>query len=184
MTRLLARPLLALLILAAATACGGPSADEATGGNRATDVAFVTELMHRDAALLNLLDVGLGQRLDPSLVAATEQVRLDATARTETSVDQLKSWGETVPKTVRNHAFEHSSDQHDIPSLGGTPTGDDLQDLGEVPRTAFQAAFVALLRRSLEATSDLAGSHAADAGSVQTLAREAERSCDSALDAL
>jgi len=183
MTRLLARFLLALLVVAASTACGGSSADEATGGDRATDVAFVTELMHRDAALLNLLDVGLG-RLDPSMAAASEQLRLDATARTETSVDQLESWGVTVPKTVRNHAFEHSSDQHDIPSLEGTPTGDDLQELGHVPRSAFEAAFVALLRRSLEATRDFAGSHGADAESVKILARDAERSGDSALDAL
>jgi hypothetical protein len=183
MTGLLTRLLLALLVLTAAMACGGSSADEATGGDRATDVAFVTELMHRDAALLNLLDVGVG-RLDPSIAAASEQLRLDATARTEMSVDQLESWGETAPKTVRNHAFEHSSDQSDIPSLEGMPTGDDLQHLGQVPRAEFEAAFVALLRNSLEATRDLAVSHSADADAVATLARDAERSCDSALQAV
>ena len=53
-----------------------------------------------------------------------------------------------------------------------------------MPRTAFEAAFVALLRDSLEATRDLAGITRQTPESVQTLARDAERSCDSALDAL
>ncbi len=89
-----------------------------------------------------------------------------------------------MPRTLRDHAFEHSTDAHDIPSLDGMPTGDDLQRLGGVPRAGFEAAFVALLRPSLEATRDLAGTHVAEAEAVQTLARDAERSCDSALQAL
>jgi len=176
--------LVSLVLFAVVTACGASSTDQAASGDRATDIAFVTELMHRDAAMLNLLDVALGRRLDPALVAATEQLRVDANARIETAADQLESWGEKVPRTVRDHAFEHSTDAHDIPSLGGMPTGDDLQKLGRAPRAGFEAAFVALLRRSLETTRDLAGTHVADAETVQTLARDAERSCDSAIQAL
>jgi uncharacterized protein (DUF305 family) len=178
------RLLASVLLLAVVTACGGSSTEDAPSGDRATDVAFTTELMHRDAALLNLLDVALGRRLDPAVVAATDELRVDANARIETSADQLESWGEKVPKTVRDHSFEHSSDAHDVPSLDGMPTGDDLQELGQVPRAAFEAAFVALLRDSLETTRDLAASHAADARAVQALARDTERSCGSALAAL
>jgi uncharacterized protein (DUF305 family) len=178
------RLLASLLLLAVATACGGSSTDDAPSEDRATDIAFVTELMHRDAALLNLLDVALGRRLDPTLVALTDRLRVDANARIENSADQLESWGEKVPRTVRDHSFEHSTDAHDIPSLDGMPTGDDLQQLGQAPRARFESAFVALLRPSLVATRDLAGTHVADAESVQTLARGAERSCGSALDTL
>ncbi len=84
------RLLVSLVLFAVVTACGAPSTDEAASGDRATDVAFVTELMHRDAALLNLLDVALGRQLDPALVAATEQLRLDANERMETAADQLE----------------------------------------------------------------------------------------------
>ena len=178
------RCLVYLLLFTIVTACGASSTDDAPSGDRATDIAFLTELMHRDAALLNLLDVALGRRLDPALVAATDELRVDANARIETAADQLESWGEKVPRTVRDHSFEHSTDAHDIPSLDGMPTGDDLQELGQAPRAAFEPAFVALLRPSLEATRDLAGNHVADAESVQTLARDAERSCDTALQAL
>ncbi|MGH3335732.1 MAG: hypothetical protein ACRDOZ_07925 [Nocardioides sp.] len=178
------RLLASLLLFAVVTACGASSTDDAPSGDRATDIAFVTELMHRDAALLNLLDVALGRRLDPALVAATDQLRVDANARIETTADQLESWSEKVPKTVRDHSFEHSTDAHDIPSLDGMPTSDDLQELGQVPRAEFEAAFVALLRNSLEATRDLAVSHSADADAVATLARDAEKSCDAALQAL
>lgn len=178
------RLLLTVLLVAFLTACGGTSTEDARPASRATDVAFVTELMHRDAGLLNLLDVGLGRRLDPAVVAATEQLRLDATARIEAAADQLESWGEKVPKTVRDHAFEHSSDGHDIPSLDGMPTGEDLQRLGRVPRAGFEAAFVALLGTSLEATHELATGLDADAKSVATLARDASRSCDTALEAI
>ncbi len=125
------RLLVSLLLFAVVTACGASSTDDAASGDRATDIAFVTELMHRDAALLNLLDVALGRRLDPALVAATDQLRVDANARIETAADQLESWGEKVPRTVRDHSFEHSTDAHDIPSLDGMPTGDDLQRLGQ-----------------------------------------------------
>ncbi len=178
------RLLVSLLLFAVVTACGATSTDDAASGDRATDIAFVTELMHRDAALLNLLDVALGRRLDPALVAATDELRVDANARIETAADQLASWGEKVPRTVRDHSFEHSTDAHDIPSLDGMATGDDLQELGRAPRAAFESAFVALLRPSLEATRDLAGNHVADAESVQALARDAERSCDATLAAL
>lgn len=177
------RRLLVLLLLAFVTACGGPSDDTATS-DRASDVAFVTELMHRDAALLNLLDVGLGRPLDPELVAATDQLRRDAIARIETSADQLESWGEEVPKTVRDHSFEHSSDDHDIPSLDGMPTGEDLQALGQEPRARFESEFVALLGSTLKATRNLAGNLDANARSVATLARGAARSCDTGLEAL
>jgi hypothetical protein len=176
------RLLLGLLMTLLVASCGAP-AGEAPAADRDADVDFLTELMHRDAALLNLLDVGLGRRLDPSVVTATDQLRIDAIARVETAADQLSSWGEKVPATVRDHGSEHSG-HHDIPSLDGMPTGDDLQALGRMPRAAFEAAFVALLRDSLEATSDLAGSHAADAAAVQALARDAEQSCDATLDAL
>jgi hypothetical protein len=178
------RLLVSLLLCAVVTACGASSTDDAPPGNRAADVAFLTELMHRDAALLNLLDVALGRPLDQALVAATDQLRADANARIETAADQLESWGEKVPRTVRDHAFEHSTDAHDIPSLDGMATGDDLQKLGPARPAAFESAFVAVLRPSLEATRDLAGSHIAAADSVRALAREAEQSCQSALDAL
>ncbi|MFL6002744.1 MAG: hypothetical protein ACJ72P_08040 [Nocardioides sp.] len=183
MRRLLVVLLLACPVLALVTACGGSMYDP-PDTDRANDVAFVTELMHRDAALLNLLDVALGRRLDPSVASATEQLRHDAIARIEASAHQLETWGEKVPKTVRDHGFEHSSDGGDIPSLAGMPTGDDLHELGEVPPARFEEAFVALLRDSVEATRDLAGNHTPDAESVQRLARDAERSCDKALDAL
>lgn len=178
------RLLVSLLLFAALTACGASSTDDAASGDRASDIAFVTELMHRDAAMLNLLDVALGRRLDPAVVEATDQLRVDANARIETAADQLESWGEKVPKTVRDHSFEHSTDAHDIPSLDGLPTGDELQKLDGVSRAGFEAAFVALLRPSLEATRDLASGHVADAESVATLARDTEGSCDSALQAL
>jgi Domain of unknown function (DUF305) len=181
------RRLLALLLagpmVVLVTSCGG-SVYDPPDTDRADDVAFVTELMHRDAALLNLLDVALGRRLDPSVTAATEQLRSDTIARIETSADQLETWGKKVPKTVRDHGFEHSSDGDDIPSLDGMPTGDDLQKLGRAPRAEFEGAFVALLRDSVEATRDLAGNRTPDAESVQRLARAAARSCASTLDAL
>jgi uncharacterized protein (DUF305 family) len=178
------RLLITVLLLAVLPACGETSTEDATTANRTTDVAFVTELMHRDAALLNLLDVSLGRRLDPAVVAATEQLRLDATARIETAADQLESWDEKVPKTVRDHAFEHSSDGHDIPSLEGMPTGDDLERLGRVPRAGFEAAFLPLLENAVETTRELANGLEADAASVADLARGTTRSCDAALEAL
>ena len=178
------RLLSSLLLLAVLTACGASSSDGAQEGGRATDVAFLTELMHRDAAMLNLLDVGLGRRLDPAVMTATDQLRVDAIARVETSADQLESWGEEVPETVRDHAFEHSSDGHSIPSLDGMPTGEDLQRLGRVPEARFEAAFVTLLSGGLAATRDLASTHSADAEGVTALAREAEKSCEAALQAL
>ena len=178
------RVFFAFLLLAFATACGSTSTDDATAASRESDIAFVTELMHRDAALLNLLDVGLGRPLDPAVVAATEQLRLDATARIETAADQLESWGEKVPKTVRDHAFEHSSDGHDIPTLDGMPTGEDLERLGQVSRAGFEAAFVELLGNSLEKTRELASDLDADAKPVAALAEDASRSCDNALESI
>ena len=178
------RLLASLVLLVVVTACGATSTDEDTASSRSTDIAFVTELMHRDAALLNLLDVSLGRRLDPQLTTATDQLRVEANARIEAAADQLEAWGEKVPKTVRDHSFEHSSDGHSIPSLEGAPTGDDLQRLDAVPPVAFEAGFTKLLVESLEATRELAGGADADAESVARLAEDATRSCDAALDML
>jgi hypothetical protein len=178
------RVLATLVLLVLVTACGATSTEEAPASSRSTDITFVTELMHRDAALLNLLDVGLGRRLDPAVVAATDQLRHDASIRIERSADQLEEWGEKVPRTVRDHGFEHSTDAHDIPSLDGMPTGDDLQDLGREHGAGFGAAFAELLRSTLETTLDLAEGHQAEADAVARLAQDAARSCGSALKAL
>jgi Domain of unknown function (DUF305) len=178
------RLLLGFLVLGLITACGESSGGGGEEGSRASDIVFVTELMHRDAALLNLLDVALGRPLDPELTAATDQLRVDANARIEAAADQLEAWNEKVPRTVRDHSFEHSTDAHDIPSLDGMPTGDDLQRLGGVPPAGFEAAFVGLLRKALEASRELAGAYSADADQVSSLARDAQRSCASGLKVL
>lgn len=183
MRRVLAR-LLPWLLLAAVTGCGGSTEDEGQAGSRSADVAFLTELMHRDAALLNLLDVGLGRELDPEVAAVTDQLRVDMTARIEASADQLESWGEKVPRTVRDHGFEHSTDQHDIPTLDGMPTGEDVQRLGRKSGAGFEAAFVDELRTGLDATCALAAGHRADADAVAALARDVAKSCDASLGRL
>ena len=100
--------------------------------------------MHRDAALLNLLDVSLGRDLDPSLAATGEQQRLDANERMATGFELLEEWGEEIPATSRDHGAEHGSDG-DVPVIDGMPTGDDLQALGKLQGQAFVDEYVALL---------------------------------------
>lgn len=184
------RLLLSFFLLIALVACGESGAGPEDGGDRSGDVAFATELMHRDAALLNLLDAGLGRSFDPAVTAATDQLRVETVQRLETSADLLESWDAEVPVTVRDHSIGHGPDAEahssdlDVPSLDGMTTGDDLQALGEARGSAFESEFVRLLEESLSATRSVAEGFEAADGGAGDLATEASSSCASALDAI
>ncbi|MGH3362252.1 MAG: hypothetical protein ACRDOM_07310 [Nocardioides sp.] len=178
------RHLLALLVLVVLTACGDSGASSEAVGDRPTDVGFVTELMHRDAGLLNLLDAGLGRDLDPAVVAATDQLRIETVQRLEESADLLESWDAKVPVTVRDHSVGHGhSSDHDVPTLEGVPTGEDVQSL-PARGPAFEAEFVRLLTAALESTRSLAQSFDAAEPKAGDLAEAASTSCSTTLDAI
>ena len=160
--------------------CGGGGAPDAPA-EADDDAAFATELMYRDAALLNLLDVALGRELSPSVADAGEQLRIDASERMTTAAELLEESGEKVPVTSRDHGAEHSSD-NDVPELDGMPTGRDLQRVAKLDGPAFEAAYVDLLTTALEATHDFADAHDGPGGNA--LADAAVASCTQALDAL
>jgi hypothetical protein len=175
---LLAAVTLALGLLAG---CGEETATEESSGNTSS-TEFATELMHRDAALLNLLDVTLARDLSPTLVATTEQLRLETVDRMEVAADLLEESGDEVPMTVRDHAAGHSSDAH-VPDLAAMTTGDDLQRLGALEGRRFEAELVTLLTTSLEAIRALAAGHDG-ARDGADLAEQTMRSCDTALETL
>jgi hypothetical protein len=163
--------------------CGGAAPDASpAGAEDADDVAFATELMYRDAALLNLLDVSLGRRLSPAVAGAGEQQRIDASERMTTASELLEAWGEKAPVTSRDHGAEHSSD-NDVPELDGMPTGHDLQRLGELDGAEFESAYVELLTTTLEASRAFADAHDGSAESDE-LAASAVASAAAALEAL
>ena len=173
------RVLLALLLGLLLSACGA-SEPEATQGD--DDPAFATELMYRDAALLNLLDVALGRELSPGVADAGEQLRIETSERMSTAAELLEQWGEEVPVTSRDHGAEHSSD-NDVPELEGMPTGRDLQRIGKLDGPAFEAPYVDLLTTALEATREFADTHDGSSEEADELARAAVLSAAAALDA-
>ena len=162
--------------------CGSAS-DSASPEDTDTDAAFTAELMHRDAALLNLLDTGLGRDLDPRVAATGEQLRFDANDRMATAAELLEEWGEKVPVTSRHHSAEHSSD-NGVPDLDGAPTGDDIRRLGKLDGQEFADAYVALLTSTLEATREFADAHEPTEDQADKLAQAAVMSSSTALDAL
>jgi len=177
------RLLLALLVGALLTACGGDDGDGSAAADGPTDAEFTTELLHRDAALLNLLDVSLGRDLDPSLAATGEQQRLDANERMATGFELLEAWGEEIPATSRDHGAEHGSDGA-VPVIDGMPTGEDLQALGKLQGQAFVDEYVALLTSALESTHAFAEDHEAREEAADQLTKAAAASTRSTLQAL
>ena len=173
--------ILVLVPLWLVTACG----DDSTGGSSSDerDPEFATELLHRDAALLNLLDVSLGRDMPPPVVQASEQLRTDTNERMGTTIETLESWGEKVPLTSRDHGAEHSSD-NDIPDLAGMPTGEDLQRIAKLNGQEFVEEYVTLLASTLEATKAFAEDEAARDRAADRLAEAAVASSQNGLDAL
>ncbi|KQY55402.1 MULTISPECIES: DUF305 domain-containing protein [unclassified Nocardioides] len=175
--RLLVTGLLAFLLFG----CSSDDSDAKEGS--ADRAAFATELMHRDAALLNLLDASLGQTLPTTTSTAVETVRADATARIETSADLLAEWGADVPVTVRDHGVDHGIEA-DAPDLEGTPTEDDIHGLEELSGDDFATAFTELLRAALDGTTTAASAYDGTDQSAGELAEAAERQSQAALDTL
>ena len=176
------RFLLALLLGLTLTACGGADTESDSAGTD-DDAAFATELMHRDAALLNLLDVSLGRPLSPDVAEETEELRVEATERMETAADLLEEWGEKVPVTVRDHGADHSSDNQ-VPQLEGMPTGTALNRIANLRDKEFAEEFATLLVTTLTATRDLAEGHDGPHPEADQLAEMAVASSDRALDTL
>lgn len=163
------RALLALAVVLAFGACGdeGP-ADDASSADR---VAFTTELIHRDAATLVLLDASLGKPLPPKLATAVETVRLDATSRIEAAKDLLEEWGEEVPVTIRDHGVDHGVEV-DAPEFPGAPTEEQVQALAGADD--WRARFTDLLRESLSSTEEAAAAWDGDDPQATELADNAE----------
>jgi hypothetical protein len=174
--------LLAVLLGLFLTSCGDDGGSSAAPEGE-SDAEFATELLHRDAALLNLLDVSLGRDLDARLVATGEQQRIDANERMATATELLEEWGEEVPVTSRDHGAEHSSDA-DVPELDGMPTGDDLQRLAKLDGAAFDEEYVVLLNEALSSTRAFAQDHEARADAADQLARAAVASTQETLATL
>ncbi|WP_067437022.1 hypothetical protein [Nocardioides jensenii] len=170
--------LVAGLVLLALGACS--SSD--TEPEPVDDAAFVTELMHRDAALLNLLDVSLGKPLPGPLSATVDTARADAGARIETAADLLEESGEEIPVTVRDHGIDHGIEA-DAPELEGAPTEADIHGLEELDGDAFVTAFTDLLRTTSRTTKDAASYDGTDQPTAE-LAEAAERQSQDVLDAL
>ncbi|QIX25675.1 hypothetical protein ncot_03025 [Nocardioides sp. JQ2195] len=175
---------LVLLLGLLVSGCSSDSTDSAEGddgGARITDrVELVTQMIHRDAALLSLFDAGLGKPVPARVGGAVELARTNASARIETAADLLEEWGEEVPVTVRDHGIDHGIEV-DAPELVGAPTQDEIHALAD--SVDFAGDFTALFRAALESTRDTAASYAGDDSDVMSFADGAERSSQDTLDA-
>lgn len=163
---------------------GGCSSDESSSGDDSTSedrVAFVTELMHRDAALLSLFDAGLGKDIPARVSAAVELARTDASTRIETAADLLEEWGEKVPATVRDHGIDHGVEV-DVPDLDGAPTQDEIHALAD--SKSFADDFTELFSAALETTREVAASYDGSDQAAAELAEAAERGSQETLDTM
>lgn len=174
--------LVCLLALLFSGCSSADSSDSSDGGAQITDrVELVTELMHRDAALLSLLDAGLGEPVPARVGGAVELARTHAATRIEAAADLLEEWGEEVPVTVRDHGIDHGVEV-DAPEPEGAPTQAEIHALAE--SDDFAGAFTALLRKALESTRDAAESYAGDDPDTAAFAGGAEQSSKDTLDKL
>ena len=155
------------------TACGGDDATAARPQLTATDAEFATELLHRDAALLNLLDVSLGRDLDPGLAATGEQQRIDANERMTTALRAARGVGRGGPGHLprprcgaqqrrRRTGSRRDADRRRPPGARRSSTGQ-----------AFVDEYVALLTTALEATRAFAEDHEGREAAADELAQAA-----------
>jgi uncharacterized protein (DUF305 family) len=122
-------PLLPALVLTTLlAACGGEeSADGAAGSDgpfNDSDVTFATEMIPHHAQAGLMVDMTLGRKLDPEVLALAEGIRQEQSVEVETMVDWLTEWDQPVPETMRDHANAHShegeeSDLEELESLSG-----------------------------------------------------------------
>ena len=180
MRKLLLPVLVGLWLLAG---CGGarPRVARRQAGD---DAAFATELMHRDAALLNLLDVALGRDLDPRVAATGEQLRFDANERMATGGRAARGVGREGPRHLpRPRRGAQQRQRRARPRRRCPPAttyGGSASSTGRRSTTAY----VALLTTALEATREFADAHEPASDQADELAQAAVVSSSTALDAL
>lgn len=170
---------LAVLLLALTAGCS----DSADGSDSAPDdrAEFTTQLMHRDAALLALLDTSLGKQLPTAVARAGEEARTAASSRIETAVDLLEEWGEEVPVTIRDHGTSHGIEA-DVPDLPDMATAAEIHAVTEASN--FEPAFTDLLATTAHGTRDAAAAYDGSDDATADLADDAEASSEDLLAAL
>ena len=103
--------LLLPLLLGPLAACGGEEepteAEDSGAAFNDADVAFATAMIQHHAQALVMVDLTMGQDLDPELAALGEQIRATQAPEIEQMADWLTDWDEPVPETVRDHANAH-----------------------------------------------------------------------------
>ncbi|WP_165872925.1 DUF305 domain-containing protein [Nocardioides jejuensis] len=139
----------------------------------AADAAFASDLLKQRAEEFALIDLTVGRTLDGRLTSFLDDAREVRASEVDTTTRWLTDWGKEVPRTVRDHASEHSG-AHPLPEVENA-SGSTFQDV-------WVAAWLAELEDSdrIASVEEKAGANA----DARDLAEAVDATNDDEADAL
>lgn len=138
----------AIALSAALVGCSGGEVGETDGrGFNDADAAFATDMIQHHAQALQMVDLTMGQHLDPAAEDLADDIRAAQAPEIETMAGWLQDWDEPVPETVRDHANAHGdgSDVEMRSDMPGMMSTQDLRSLEDAERGEFQTMWLELM---------------------------------------
>lgn len=151
------------------TACGNdePTNDAGTQVSETdhndADVEFATDMIQHHAQALSMVDLTVDRTLDPEVQQLADDIREAQGPEIETMSDWLQDWDEEIPATMR----DHSNAGHDMEGMGdsmdgldsdmpGMMSGDDFDELENVPDSEFQTMWLEMMVEHHEGAVEMA----------------------------
>ena len=159
---------LALGLSLTVAGCGSEESSDPATSLSATehndaDVAFATEMIQHHAQALSMVDLTMGRKLDPEVLALSDDIRAAQAPEIETMTDWLTEWGEEIPETVRDHANAgHDMDEMDHGDMPGMMSADEMDALENASDAEFQDLWLEMMVEHHEGAVEMAEAEEAD----------------------
>jgi uncharacterized protein (DUF305 family) len=122
------------------------------------DVRFATEMIPHHAQAMVMVDLAMGRKLDPRVMAVAEDIRSGHVPEIEQLVDLLNKWdNQPIPETSRDHvnADGHGEAGTDA-SVPGMHPADEMEALEATKGPQFQTTWLEMMIEHHQGAIDMA----------------------------
>ena len=163
--KLIHTALLALVLTV--TGCSNSNPESGVDSSQAyndTDVTFATDMIKHHAQALEMVDLTMDHKLDPTVAALAEEIRFAQAPEVEQMVGFLNKWDyQPIPETSRDHANAHGDGDMEMDaSMPGMMSSEDMEALEETKNPEFQTRWLEMMIQHHEGAIEMASTEADD----------------------
>jgi uncharacterized protein (DUF305 family) len=122
------------------------------------DVMFATDMIPHHAQAMVMVDLTMGRKLDPRVVAVAEDIRSGHVPEIEQLVDLLNEWdNQPIPQTSRDHVNAHGHGETGVEtSVPGMHSAEEMEALEAAKGPEFRTMWLEMMIKHHQGAIDMA----------------------------